>query len=179
MTKVILIFFFLIRKVFAIDCYQCVSTNQTNGGGCRLYFDQWNTPYVTQCKQTIAGESHDAFACLKIEQTIGKIKFWKFIKKIFANDQFCFESTEEIGQPGIVQRKIIRDCISVPMKQGCEKRQISNYKLFKKPTNIIMTQCVYQCQEDGCNKASSFTSPFLIGLIGLIVFVFVMRNSNY
>ena len=68
----ILFFFFNFLKVFAIDCYQCVSTNVTDSVGCRTPFDQWNTPYIKQCKQSIAGSSQEAYACVKIVQTIGK-----------------------------------------------------------------------------------------------------------
>jgi len=71
---------------------------------------------------------------------------------------------------GILQEKIIRDCTSVPLKTGCERQ--SNYRLNKK-ANVIMTQCVWLCNEDGCNASSTIGLSSLIGLISLIVFVIV------
>ena len=73
---------------------------------------------------------------------------------------------EEAGQ--VTSEQIIRDCIAVPMKSGCEKREMSNYKLYKKPT-ITMTQCVFTCHEsNGCNASSSLQLSALAGLISLM-----------
>ena len=64
---------------------------------------------------------------------------------------------------------MIRDCIAVPMKSGCEKREMSNYKLYKKPS-ITMIQCVYTCHEsNGCNASSLLQLSALAGLISLMV----------
>lgn len=46
--------------VSAIDCYQCVSANETDSVGCRTPFDPYSIPYIKQCKQHIAGHSQDA-----------------------------------------------------------------------------------------------------------------------
>ena len=62
------------------------------------------------------------------------------------------EPTEETGQ-----ETIIRDCIAIPMKQGCERRQMSNYKLYGGPAHTVI-QCVYTCHEyNGCNGASQLS----------------------
>lgn len=64
------------KKGLAIDCYQCVSANNSDvtGLGCRNPFDQWNVPYVKSCRQHLghSGHSQEAFACVKIVQTIGE-----------------------------------------------------------------------------------------------------------
>lgn len=54
------------------------------------------------------------------------------------------------------------------MKHGCEKRDMSNNKLYNKPS-ITMIQCVYTCEDvNGCNSSSSIQLSVLIGLISLI-----------
>lgn len=75
----------------AIDCYQCVSANNTDesGRGCRNPFDQWNVPYIKKCHQHIAGHPQEAFACVKIVQRIGR---WSMNAFNTLHQQWLFDS---------------------------------------------------------------------------------------
>ena len=60
------------------------------------------------------------------------------------------------------------------MKAGCERREMSNYKLYR-PTkpSVTMVQCVKVCENDACNSANiqqlSLQLTLLISLISFIL----------
>lgn len=60
------------------------------------------------------------------------------------------------------------------MKQGCERRQMANYKLYGGPAHTV-TQCVHVCHENnGCNGASTIKTFFTIYFL-----IFILSTSWY
>ncbi|XP_058801329.1 uncharacterized protein LOC131670038 isoform X1 [Phymastichus coffea] len=166
------------RTAYGLECFRCVSTNSTRPFLCNEFLshsedlepescdDVYNAQYCIKHVGRFEALALECYQCASADE-------WKCDNSQLVANYLQPSSCDHVFEAQFCVKTIGRYGGGVGTKRFCSSVDLGNYcDYVQQPGDKLSYRtCVYTCNSDGCNPASSLTpSRCLSGLLCIISF---------